>query len=263
MLKRELRITKKGLIIWTSICLLLFFITYVTYFNMNGNESSKALKEMLAIMPDELLKMFNMDIVDIDTVFGWFKTEGYTFITLFTCLYSAILGSNILLKEESDKTIEFLHSKPITRSNIISAKIWCGLINILIMFTVITIFNIIGMSISNNLEIKLFLLLSLAPLLSALPFFFISMYISTFFKKTSTTNSIGIGFVFVSYFLQIISAISDKVDFIKYTSVFTLSDGRNIIINNSLNYLAILISITVVSISCYGIYRRYNNKELV
>ena len=89
------------------------------------------------------------------------------------------------------------------------------------------------------------------------------MYISTFFKKTSTTNSIGIGFVFVSYFLQIISAISDKVDFIKYTSVFTLSDGRNIIINNSLNYLAILISITVVSISCYGIYRRYNNKELV
>ena len=216
---------------------------------------------MLKVMPEELLKMFNMDIVDIDTVFGWFKTEGYTFITLFTCLYSAILGSNILLKEESDKTIEFLHSKPITRSNIISAKIWCGLINILIMFTVITIFNIIGMSISNNLEIKLFLLLSLTPL-SALPFS-LSACIFQPFSKTSTTNSIGIGFVFVSYFLQIISAISDKVDFIKYTSVFTLSDGRNIIINNSLNYLAILISITVVSISCYGIYRRYNNKELV
>ncbi|MDD2180990.1 MAG: ABC transporter permease subunit [Bacilli bacterium] len=263
MLKRELKINKKSLIIWTSIILVLFFIAYITYSSMMGGETSKALNEMLAIMPEEMLKMFNMDIVDIDTMFGWFKTEGYTFIVIFTCLYSAILGSNILLKEESDKTIDFLHSKPITRNNIVTSKIQCGLINIAIMFTVITVFNIIGMAISNNLQIKLLLMLSVAPIFSAIPFFFIGIFISTFYKKTTKTNGIGIGLVLVSYFIQIISAISSDVEFIKYTSIFTLSDSRDIILNNSLNFVYIIISIVITIITIVGIYKRYNNKELV
>lgn len=263
MLKRELKINKKGLIIWTIVGLFLFSITYITYFNMDMSETSKSINEMLAVMPKEILKMFNMDIVDIDTVFGWFKTEGYTFITLITCLYAAILGSNVLLKEESDKTIEFLHSKPITRNNIVSSKIWCGLINIGIMFAVLTLFNVVGMALSNNLQIKLLLMLSFAPMATAIPLFFVCMLISTFFNKTSKVNGIGIGLVFISYFLQLISAINDNVNFLKYFSLFTLSDGREIITSNSLNLSSIFISIIIIVISIIGIYYRYNNKELV
>lgn len=263
MLKRELKINKKGLIIWTIVGLFLFSITYITYFNMDMSETSKSINEMLAVMPKEILKMFNMDIVDIDTVFGWFKTEGYTFITLITCLYAAILGSNVLLKEESDKTIEFLHSKPITRNNIVSSKIWCGLINIGIMFAALTLFNVVGMALSNNLQIKLLLMLSLAPMATAIPLFFVCMLISTFFNKTSKVNGIGIGLVFISYFLQLISAINDNVNFLKYFSLFTLSDGREIITSNSLNLTSIFISIIIIVISIIGIYYRYNNKELV
>ncbi len=207
--------------------------------------------------------MFNMDIVDIDTAFGWFKTEGYTFILLITCLYAGILGSNILLKEESDKTINFLHSKPITRNDIVTSKIQCGLINITIIFVSVTLFNIVGMALTTNFQLDLLLMLSLAPILSAIPFFFISMYISTFYRKTSKTNGIAIGLVFISYFLQIIAAISTKIEFIKYFSIFTLSDGRDIIINNSFNYLYIFISIIISIFTGLQIYKQYNNKELV
>ncbi len=263
MLKRELKTNKKGLIIWTSICLILFFVAYITYSNMMVGETSKALNEMLEVMPKELLKMFNMDVVGIDTAFGWFKTEGYVFIALLTCLYSTILGSNILLKEENDKTIEFLHSKPITRNNIVSSKILCGLINISIMFVTITLFNVIGLSFSDNLDMKLLLMLSIAPIFSAFPFFFISMFISTFFKKTSKTNAIGIGLVLVSYFIQIISTISTDIEFIKFLSIFTLSEGRKIIINNNINYVTIIISILICFVTTTSIYYRYNNKELV
>ncbi|MFA5604048.1 MAG: ABC transporter permease subunit [Bacilli bacterium] len=263
MLKRELKINRKGLIIWTIVGLFLFSITYITYFNMDMSETSKSINDMLAVMPKEIIKMFNMDIVGIDTVFGWFKTEGYTFITLITCLYAAILGSNILLKEENDKTIEFLHSKPITRSNIVSSKIWSGLINIGIMFAILTLFNIIGMALSDNLQIKLLLMLCLAPMATAIPLFFVCMFISTFFDKTSKVNGIGIGLVFISYFLQLISSINDDVSFFKYFSLFTLSDGREIITNNSLNLASIIISLIIIIISVTGIYYKYNKKELV
>lgn len=263
MLKRELKINRRGLLIWTLVSLILFFIAYIIYFNIGGGDTANALKEMVAVMPEELLKMFNMDIIDIDTIFGWYKTEGYTFIALIISLYSAILGSNILLKEESEKTIDFLHSKPITRNNIVTAKIISGLINIVIMVVVITLFNIIGMFFSNDLQLKLLLCLSFAPIISALPFFFISMYISTFFKKTSKTNGLGIGIVFISYFLQLIANISNKVNFIKFFSILNLSDGRDIILNNSLNITSLLVSIIISAVSCYAIYIRYNNKELI
>lgn len=263
MLKRELKINKNSLIIWTSISLMLLLFAYIIYNNMMNSKNLEALNEMLKVMPEELLKMFNMDIVGIDTVFGWFKTEGYIFIALFTCLYSAILGSHILFKEESDKTIEFLHSKPITRNNIVTAKILAGLINIGIMFFIITIFNVTALSFYDNTDTKLFLILTIAPILSALPFFFITLFISTFFKKTSKTNGIGIGLVLINYFILMIANISEQTKFIKYFSIFSLSDSREIILNNNLSPISIIISILISIIAAFGIYYRYNKKDLV
>ena len=37
-------------------------------------------------------------------------------------VYAAILGVSALVKEESEGTIEFLYSKPVTRSKIVTAK---------------------------------------------------------------------------------------------------------------------------------------------
>ena len=145
----------------------------------------KMMNEMMKIFPEEILKAFNMDIVSIDTAFGWLKTEGFVFVLLITGIYSGILGSTILTKEENDKTIEYLNSLPIKRDNILLNKILCGFLYIFLMILILGIFNYICLLLSGDFNQKLYILLSITPVFSSIVIFSICLFLSTFTHKTN------------------------------------------------------------------------------
>ena len=261
MLKRELKANKKGLILWTSILVFIFLLVFLVYPSITNGENSKMLNDMMKAFPDEMLKAFNMDISSFTSVFGWFKTEGNICLLLIGALYSSYLGSSILVKEESEKTIDFLYSKPVSKNDIVMSKMLTGVINILILVLVVTIFNLWGMYFSNDLELKPFLLLSLSPLLIFYTFYFLSIFVSTFFTKTRKTIGISFGLVFVSYFIQVIGSISDKVSFIKNFSIFEIVSSRYIILNNNLNYIGCIIGIAIIILLVFATFKNYNKKE--
>jgi ABC-2 type transport system permease protein len=263
MLKREFKINLKSFIIWASICIILFLLAFLVYPSIVNSESSVNLNEMLKAFPQEVLAMFNMDISNIDTVFGWFQTEGITLFTLLVCLFSAILGSNILTKEESDKTIEFLYSKPISRNKIVTSKLLCGTIYILSLIIVVTLFNLLGMYLSDSLEFKKFMIMSLTISLTALPIFYFTVYVSSYFSKIKKTIGIGLAIVFSSFFIQMISAMGEKVEWFKYFSLHTLSDSRNIIRTGEMNFTYLIITVIISCLFITMTYVKYNKKELV
>ena len=263
MLKREIKINFKSFIIWAVIMILLFSATYLVYPSIINSDNIKMMDEMLKMFPDEMLKAFNMDISSMDTAFGWLKSEGFVFVLLLTGVYSSILGSNILLKEENDKTIEYLNSLPIKRSNIVTKKIICSIMYILLIVLTIGIFNYIGLSFSGEFNKKQYLLLSITPILSALPLFSINLFISTFSRKTKKTFTLSLGIVFISYFLQILSEISEVTEFFKYFTVYTLADVRNVIVDVKINPIMIIISLFITILFIVGSYIKYNKKELI
>ena len=134
MLKRELKINLKSFIIWLLVLIGVFMIAYVMYPFIMSEDTVGMLDSMLAQMPPEMIKAFNFDISSMDTVYGWLKSEGFIFALLIISCYGSILGSNILLKEESDKTIEYLNSLPITRKKILFDKIVSSIIYIFLHF---------------------------------------------------------------------------------------------------------------------------------
>ncbi len=263
MLKREMKVNLKSFIIWTSILIGLFLIVFLVYPSIVSSENMKMMDEMMKIFPEEMLKAFNMDISSIDSAFGWLKTEGFVFVLLITGIYSGILGSNILLKEENDKTIEYLNSVPVTRKNIVFNKILCGIFYIILMILVIGIFNFIGLSLSGKFAKKLYLLLSITPLFSSIVIFAVCLFLSTFTHKTKKTIGISLGIVFVSYFLNIISEITTETEFLKYISIFTLADIRNVILNVSINSLLVVLSIVITALFIILTIVHYEKKELV
>lgn len=263
MFKRELKLNFKSFLIWTLILIVMFLAVYLVYPYIMTSENVDMINEMMKVFPPEVLKAFNMDISEIDSAYGWLKTEGFIFILLITGIFSGILGSNIVLKEESDKTIEYLHNLPVTRTKIITSKILCALTYIISMIIILGIFNYIGLSISGDFNQKQYLLLSISPILPSLVIFSICLFISTFTHKTKKTIGISLGIVFASYFLQILAELSKEVEFLKYITPFTLSDTRNIISNNNLNPICIIVSLLLtVSLLLLSIYK-YNKKELV
>ena len=263
MFKREMKINLKSFIIWTLILIGLFLVVFLVYPSIVNSDSIQMMDEMMKIFPEEMLKAFNMDISSIDTAFGWLKTEGSVFVLLITGVYSGILGSNILLKEESDKTVEYLNSVPVTRKKIVTTKIICGLLYIIIMVVAIGIFNFIGLSLSGDFDRKSYLLLSITPIFSSIVIFAICLFLSTFTHKTKKTIGISLGIVFASYFLKIISEMSESTEFLKYISIFTLADIRNVIINVSINSVMVALSIGITAVFMILAIIRYDRKELV
>lgn len=263
MLKRELKINFKSFLIWTSVLIGLFLVVYLMYPAIMKSDSVQMMDEMMEMFPEEVLIAFNMDISSMDTAYGWLKTEGFVFTLIIIGVYAGVLGSNILLKEESDKTIEYLNGLPIKRGTILLHKVICGILYIVLMITIIGVFNYIGLKISGEFDVKQYLLLSITPLFSALPLFAIALFVSTFFHKTKKTFGIGLGISIVSYFIQVLAEMNEKAEFLKYFTVYTLSDIRNVIINIAINPIMIILSMFITLLFVVFSYIEYERKELV
>lgn len=263
MFKRELKVNLKNFIVWLAVLIGLFLVVFLIYPSIINSENIKMLDEMMDIFPKELLTAFNMDITTIDSAYGWLKSEGFVFILLIIGCYSGLLGSNILLKEENDKTIEYLNSLPITRNKIIFNKVIVGLLYIFLMVASLGIFNFVGLSISGDFDKLQYILLSITPLFSAVPIYFVCMFLSTFTHKGKKMVGISLGLVFISYVLQTLASISDKVEFLKYFSVFTLADIRNVITEVAINPVMIMISGVISIVFLVLTIINYNKKELV
>ncbi len=263
MLKREIKVNLKSLIIWIMILISLFLMVFLIYPSIATKANQTSINDLLKMFPKDMLKTFNMDIAGIDSVFGWFKTEGMMMVYIITSLYSGILGATILVKEESDKTSEFLYAKPVTKNKIITSKIICGLLNITILVFVVYLFNLIGMILSDEKELRIFSLLSMSPLLVTYVVYFVTMFVGTFFNKTRRTMGLGVAIPLAAYFIQVISMMSDKVEWLKYLTPYSLAPSRQIITDEILAGNYIIFSGVISIIFGLLIYYRYNKKEIV
>jgi len=263
MLKRELKVNFKNFLIWLVLIIVLFLVIFLIYPSIISGDNAKAMDDMLKIFPKEVLATFNMDISSLDGVFGWFKSEGFVFILLLTGCYAGILGTNILLKEESKKTIEYLNSLPITRNKIVLTKALAGFIYVIALIVGLTIFNYIALTISGDFNVKEFFLLSISTGFSSSVIYFFCLFISTFTHKSKKMLGITLGIVFGSYILYMFSTIAEEAEFLKYLSFFTLADVRNIITDVAINPYMVLITIVMSIVLLTLTLVHYNKKELV
>lgn len=263
MFKREMKVNFKNFIIWAAILIGIFLVVYLVYPSIMNSADIKQMDEMMNMFPEEMLKAFNMDISTIDSAYGWLKSEGFVLVLLIIGCYSGILGANILLKEENDKTIEYLNSLPVRRKDIVVSKILSGIIYVVIMVIILGIFNFIGLSISGDFDKKQFILLSITPIFSSIVIFSLCMFISTFTNKTKKMFGISLGIVFISYILNMLSSISESVEFLKYLSVFTLADIRNVMLDVAIDPVMVIISIGLSVVFLILTIMHYNRKELL
>lgn len=263
MLKREWKVNFRGFVIWTSILVILFGAVFLIYPSIITSDNMESLNEMLKVFPEDLLRAFNMDISSIDSAFGWIKTEGFVFVLVITGIYSGILGSGILLKEENDKTIEYLNSLPVKRTQIVMNKVAVGLVYIFLMIIVLGVFNYVGLTWSGDFDKKSYLLLSITPIFSSIVIFSFCLFLSTFTHKTKNTIGISLGIVFVSYFLNVISELSKETEVLKYISFFILADIRTVIVDVKINPHLVIVAFGLAILFIGLAVVRYNKKELV
>lgn len=155
---KELKRNFKSWFIWTvalSIIITVGMIFYPIFMEGNLIKEMKALFET-PIM-NTLMAGFGADIATFSDLLGFFVTYGAIYNTLLGAVYSILLASNILSKEENNKTAEFLLSKPVTRNEVYSGKLFAYFtfliaINIVLFFVGIVNFEIFKTD--NSLKVR-------------------------------------------------------------------------------------------------------------
>jgi ABC-2 type transport system permease protein len=260
--KRELKKAQKGLWIWVSILGGLILMMLSMYPEIS--KSTESINELLDSYPDALKSAFNMQHLGFDTVIGFYSIEGYLFATLFGSIYAVLLAGNIVVKEESDKTAEFLLAKPITRSEVITEKLLAMVVAITQFNIILSIVTYIGFIIGSDERIDgyVFFLISIAPWLLHVTFASLAFLVSCVMKKSKSIMSISLGIVFTTYFLNILASVTDKVSFLKYFSPFEYVNSVSIMVDHKIEPLYFLVMILIISVSIVMSYVIYNKKDL-
>ena len=122
---RELRANLKSLVTWSFIIMLLILMSVAKFSAFAGDPE---LLKMLDSMPPALLDALSMRGFNLTTLSGFYGVM-FIYFGLMSAIASAMWGSDMISKEERDKTVEFSLVLPVSRSRVITAKALAALVN--------------------------------------------------------------------------------------------------------------------------------------
>ena len=262
ILYREIKKNSKSFFIW------LLALVAINAFMLSAfstvAETAKNTEAMLSQYPEAFIKAMSLDKFDMTNILHYYASRSYLLVTLFGSIYAVMLSACILSKEESDRTIEFLVSKPVTRKEIVSAKYLCVVMNITLFNILFSAFNYVFMQIFkiSDFDIKPFLLVSIGCFLIHMIFASVGYLLSVFITKTKAIISVGFGIVFITYFFSIMASVVENMSFIKYLSPFSYYNADDLVVNATLNSTYLIISVVVIALSVGLTYVFYSRKDI-
>jgi ABC-2 type transport system permease protein len=218
---RELRSNAFSLIMWMLVITILITLTMAVYGTFLEN-NSKVLG-MMSIIPKGALQFKGIsNINDLFSVLGFYTANNVIYMLLLGSIYSIVLSSNILLKEEYGKSAEFLLSWPLTRTEVFLSKLAVICLNIFILNLITVAAGFICLEINKRepFSINAFMILSLYTLLLNLFFGALGLFISTLIKRAKPITAFSIALVLILYFVYTLSKITESFAKIGYISPF-------------------------------------------
>src|SRR4030066_1972281 len=110
----------KSVIIWSlalAILILFFFHCFPVF-----SDQAALINEFLARSPAQLRAAFGLDKIDLSTVLGFYAFT-FVFVQLCLAIQAANYGFGLVSVEESELTADFLLSKPVSRTRVLTSKL--------------------------------------------------------------------------------------------------------------------------------------------
>jgi ABC-2 type transport system permease protein len=257
---RELKANFKSLLIWGVIVVLLTVIGFAKFSAYANNP------ELLAILdnyPQAMLDAFNLKAFNLTTLSGFYGVM-YTYYALIASIAAAMWGSDIIAKEERDKTVEFALTLPVTRSRLVTAKTLAALVHCIGLLLIIWGIAVASaQSYQPDSEFYAFLNRSMGALFALqLIFLAIGVFLGCSMKQYKRAGSVAVSLLLSTYFFSIISGMHEKLEFLKYFSPFKYFDASKLLHEAKVEPIYIGISLGIVVASMAGAYLTYNRRDL-
>jgi ABC-2 type transport system permease protein len=229
----------------------------------SGYQGNPEMLEFLDSLPPALLEAFQMNAFNLTTVTGFFGVM-FAYFALLSSVYAVMLGSDIISKEERDKTVEFSLTLPIPRRRLVTAKILAAVVNC-IAFLLITW----GVSLVNaakyqpDSDFYTFLsLCMLALFIMQMIFLAVGVFLGCVMKYHKRAISVSVSLLLGTYFISIIIGLKEDLEFLKYFTPFKYFNPVKLLNESRLDVNFVWLSAGIITVLTVGAYVSYSRRDL-
>lgn len=255
----ELKAYRKSTIIWA--CSMAALAAMFIFIFSSAAGELESVKKVMESMPEAFRKVLSIYVDSISTLEGF-----YSFVFVYVVLCGAIqamnLGTSVLSKELSEKTADFLLTKPVNRERILTSKLLAVLASLLItniLYLLITVS--VTFTVKSEFSMKVFLMISATLFFVQLMFMALGVIVSVLAGKIKSVISISLTTVFGFFIIGALgSIIGDEAA--RYLSPFKYFDTAYIIKNATYETTFIIIEIVFVIAAITVSYQVYGKKDI-
>jgi ABC-2 type transport system permease protein len=262
----ELRNMRKSVLAWTLSLSGVIFLMLAFYPSMKTEAMQAITNAKLDSIDPAVLAAFGLDEIPDFTVITNFFGYVLQFITLAFMVYATHQAVSLLIKEETDGTIEFLYAKPVTRDRIIFQKYLAHAVSFCCMnavFVAVTVAGYLAYSDFSFAEsVKEALILYGAILYVGMIYSAVGLLASVLIKNSRQSAGVTIGIVFGTFVLGATSSVVKQLDFLKYLSPMDWIKVQKLM-GEGIRPLEWAIGIALIVICPLAAWMRYRRKDLL
>lgn len=257
---RELRANLKSLVIWSVIIVLLIMIAVAKFSAFAGDPSMLAI---LDSVPPAIMEALNMNSFNLTTLTGFYGIM-FVYFGLLGAIAAAMWGSDIISKEERDRTVEFSLVLPVSRSRVLTAKALAALVYCIAFVLIIWGVSLVAVrSYQPDQAYYKFLALEMGAMFAIeLIFLAIGLLLGCAMKQYKRSGSTAVAIILVTYFMSILATMQEKLDFLKYLTPFKYFNASEFYRNSRLDGNYLLLSAVIILVCLIAAYRIYNKRDL-
>jgi ABC-2 type transport system permease protein len=243
---KEMKSHRKSLVCWSIGVFLMVASGMVKYESLSS--SGQPMNEMLAGMPKSLLAVLGIGEFDLSTATGYYGLL-FIYLLLMATIHAAMIGATIIAKEERDKTTEFLFVKPVSRNQIITAKLLAAFVNILILNLVTFVSSVLlvgkysdGGVVTGDIAITMAGMFILQIL-----FMVIGSSLAAVKKKSKAAASLATGVLLLTYVISVAIDLNENIEGLKYFTPFKYFEAKNIMFGAGFELIFVLLSVVLIA----------------
>jgi ABC-2 type transport system permease protein len=225
LFKRNMSYSLKVSVIFIAI--LAMYTTIIIY--MFDPEMAEMLKQYQEMMPGMMSAVGMTGATSTLTEF--INTYLYGFIMLIIpMIFEIIIVNHLLMKYVDSGSMACLLATPNSRKKIITTQflsIWLSILFIIVVTTIIGIVSSEAMF-AGELEISKYIQLNVSVFFLHLAVSGIAFFGACFFNESKGYFAVGAGIPILFYLIQMLANMGDKLDFLKYFTLYTLFPGDKI-----------------------------------
>lgn len=258
----ELKAHQKGLFFWSLAMIFLVFSGIAKFYGYSTDGYSQ-MSNILGLFPKSLQVLFGLNGIDLSRPSGAYGIL-FMYVVFAAVIHAVLLGTDLIYKEERDKTAEFLFVKPIGRVHVITEKLIAGLLNIAVINVVTLLSSLYATAYFSKQTggTSDLLVLDIALILLQLLFFFVGVSFAAALARPKAAAGLATGFLLSTFMLYFAINLSGTIDGLSLFTPFKYFEASTILQTGHIDTFYCYFSLSIITLLILITYTRYTKRDL-